>query len=123
MKTTTMNHPKSPIDLTYLHDMTGGDADVTRQMLELLIGELQEGPARLQAALQAGNWENLERQCHHFKSTLVYVGNQTLLDANARLWQMGLDRQGNIMQAERDVRLIQRESEVVLQALNRALEG
>ena len=118
-----MNRSNSPIDLTYLQNMTGGDTTVTRQMLELLVGELTAAPARLQRALKVADWEDLEKQCHHLKSTLVYVGNQTLLDANVRLWKMGMARKGNEPQAEREVRLIQQESRVVLEALKRELKG
>ncbi len=118
-----MSRSSSPIDLSYLHNMTGGDVAVTRQMLELLVGELTEAPARLQHALKKADWEDLEKQCHHLKSTLVYVGNQTLLDANVRLWKMGMARNGNLPQAEREVRLIQQESRVVLEALRRELKG
>jgi HPt (histidine-containing phosphotransfer) domain-containing protein len=70
------------INLDYLDTMTGGDDDMKREMLSMLITEIPDEMAKLQAATTAADWEEVFQISHKFKTTLSFIGNEDLVNTN-----------------------------------------
>lgn len=76
--TTTFRH----INLEYLDTMTGGDAETMHQMLDMLIEEIPTELDKMQAALEAKDWEEVFQISHKFKMTLAFIGNEPMIAIN-----------------------------------------
>ncbi len=70
------------IDLSYMDLMADGDADMKKTMLEMLLAELPVEVEKIIELGKAGDWKNLKAVSHKLKSTLAFVGNEQLTEAN-----------------------------------------
>lgn len=70
------------INLEYLDTMTGGDEEMKSEMLSMLIVEIPDELAKLQAATAAADWEEVFQISHKFKTTLSFIGNEDLVNTN-----------------------------------------
>ena len=70
------------INLDYLDTMTGGDDEMKREMLSMLIVEIPDEMVKLQAATAASDWEEVFQISHKFKTTLSFIGNNDLVNSN-----------------------------------------
>ena len=70
------------INLDYLDTMTGGDEEMKSEMLSMLIVEIPDEMAKLQAATAASDWEEVFQISHKFKTTLSFIGNEDLVNTN-----------------------------------------
>jgi|AntRauTorcE11898_2_1112593.scaffolds.fasta_scaffold77688_1 HPt (histidine-containing phosphotransfer) domain-containing protein len=64
----------SAIDLSYLEDLTGGDNEVMKEMIELLIEETPKHLENIKAAQNEKNWSGLRAEAHKIKPMFLYVG-------------------------------------------------
>ncbi|MFC3199256.1 Hpt domain-containing protein [Parapedobacter deserti] len=67
-----MNFEQANMD--YLQDLSGGNTELIREILELFIRQTPPDMERLAAYIQQGDWEKVYKQAHHIKPTLAYVG-------------------------------------------------
>ncbi len=70
------------INLEYLELMSDGDDSMKKVLLEMLIEELPDEIAKMKSLVNASNWEELSSVAHKMKSTLSYVGNETMTESN-----------------------------------------
>lgn len=56
-----------------LEDITGGDPDMMRNLLETILKSLDTAPTQIRQALQAANHRQLRDHTHHFKSSVSYL--------------------------------------------------
>ena len=70
------------INLDYIDLMTDGDADMKVTMLEMLPEEMTNELKLMREHLAKENWEDLFRAAHKMKSTLAFVGNGAMTEAN-----------------------------------------
>ena len=77
------------IDLSYLDMMADGDAFMRQTMLEMLLEEMPPEIEKLRAAFLAQDAEELRQVAHKMKSTLAFVGNPAMTEANAALELIG----------------------------------
>jgi len=73
------------INLSYMELMADGDELIKKVMLEMLLEEL---PTEFEKILQAADKQDfdlLRRTSHKMKTTLSFVGNQPLSDANTSI--------------------------------------
>jgi len=70
------------INLDYLELMSDGDDSMKKVLLEMLIEELPDEIVKMRSLQQASNWAELSSVSHKMKSTLSYVGNETMTEAN-----------------------------------------
>ena len=70
------------INLEYLDTMTGGDDEMKREMLSMLIVEIPDEMTKLQQAAAAADWEEAFQISHKFKTTLSFIGNEELISIN-----------------------------------------
>lgn len=81
MSVTTYNY----IQLDYLETMTDGDADMMQTMLEMLIFEIPDEIGKMKESLAAKDWQELFQISHKMKTTLSFVGNESIINANKTL--------------------------------------
>ncbi len=75
------------INLEYLELMSDGDADMKKTMLLMLLEELPEEIQKLHDAYSAQDWIELRSVSHKLKSTLSFVGNTEMTEANKKIEQ------------------------------------
>lgn len=62
------------IDLSYLENMTGGDAELIIEMIELFIKETPVHLKTMKIAEEKKNWPQLRAEAHKVKPMFLYVG-------------------------------------------------
>jgi len=83
------------LNLSYLDRITGGNENLRKQILELLLTETPEELQRLEELTLAKNWPRVRGIAHKMKSTATYMGlNQTL--ANLKLIEENANVQTNL---------------------------
>jgi len=73
------------INLDYLRLMADNDDEMVQTMLAMLLEELPAEMAKLEELCALGNWDDLTRVSHKMKSTLAFVGNEAMTQANKEL--------------------------------------
>jgi len=86
METTEqMNKIFEFINLDYLNMMADGDDEMKKVMLGMLFEEVPLELVKMTEQCAAGNWADLSATCHKMKSTLSFVGNDAMTEANKTL--------------------------------------
>lgn len=62
--------------------MTEGDVDMQKELLELVVAEIKNDIPRMVEFFKKGNIKEAHELSHKFKSTLAFVGNDLMSDAN-----------------------------------------
>lgn len=75
----------SPLDLSYLSDMSGDSAEFMIEMIDMFKVQTPLYITDLEQAVLAGDWTKASGFAHKIKPTLSYVGRE---DARALLQQM-----------------------------------
>lgn len=70
------------INLDYLDLMTDGDEEMRQTMLEMIIEEIPAEMEKMRESWQSGDLAAIKEISHKMKSTLAFVGNDQLTDAN-----------------------------------------
>jgi len=73
-------HPSdgSPLNLSYLHEVSGNDAEFERELLEVFLADLRNHVAVLEIAVLDEDWQTLERRAHQVKGASSNVGAEVL---------------------------------------------
>lgn len=77
------------IDLSYLDLMADGDVDMKQMMLDMLLEELPMEIDKMGELLAAKDWNELREVAHKMKSTLSFVGNNDMTEANKTIEDIG----------------------------------
>jgi HPt (histidine-containing phosphotransfer) domain-containing protein len=85
----------SYINLEYLELMSDGDIDMKKVMLEMLLEELPAEVQKLADFSIEKDMENLSAVSHKLKSTLAFVGNETLDQTNKAIERIARKEEGN----------------------------
>lgn len=75
------------IDLSYMDLIIDGDDEMKKEMLFILLNEPQEEIAALWQKVENNDCDGIKKICHKMKSTLAFVGNETLSDLNSEINQ------------------------------------
>jgi len=73
------------INLEYMEMMSDGDDSMKKIMLEMLITELPEELQKMTNCIASSNWEEMCSVSHKMKSTLAFVGNDSMTTANREI--------------------------------------
>lgn len=73
------------INLDYLDMMADGDNDMKKIMLGMLFEEMPLEIEKMQQLCEAKEWDELSSVSHKMKSTLSFVGNEEMTNANQAL--------------------------------------
>lgn len=80
--------PKAEIDLSYMDLMADGDKDMKKIMLELLFEEPVQEIQSMYQMIKDNDLGGINRVSHKMKSTLAFVGNDTLTETNKKIEQI-----------------------------------
>jgi HPt (histidine-containing phosphotransfer) domain-containing protein len=114
---------KSKLDLSYLETMSGGDENTQKLLLEALLKELANNQQTARQLCEQQNWLELERFCHHYKSTLSFSGDKTLINANAKLWSMAQKEGADARTLNSTLTVLERNSQSVAREVSRILKN
>lgn len=81
MTTVSLKH----LDLDYLESLIGDDKDTKMIILSTLLEEVPQEISLLEQLLATKDWNAFHEVSHKLKSTLAYLGNQDIFDANQHL--------------------------------------
>ena len=70
------------INLDYLDMMSDGDLEMKKVMLDMLFEELPTELAKMRELTNSGEWKELSSVAHKMKSTLSFIGCDTMTTAN-----------------------------------------
>jgi len=73
------------INLEYLELMADGDPEMKGVMLDMLLTELPEELSKMRTEFDQQAWEVLGSTSHKLKSTLSFVGNSQMNEANKEI--------------------------------------
>ena len=73
------------INLEYLDLMTDGDNDMKQVMLDMLFEELPQELEKMNQLHSTADWEELKAVSHKMKSTMAFVGNEEMTEANKEI--------------------------------------
>ena len=73
------------IDLSYMDMMADGDDDMKKMMLELLFEEPLQEIKSMYKLVRNSDLDSLGKVSHKMKSTLAFVGNDTLTNTNKEI--------------------------------------
>lgn len=65
-------------DLNYLKEITGGEPEIVREMVEMFIAQVEEFKENLAKYLVDKNWTDLGKEAHKAKSSVLIVGMEDL---------------------------------------------
>ena len=82
------------INLDYLDLMSDGDEDMKKVMIEMLLEEVPAEVSKMNDLHQAANWSQLREVSHKLKSTLAFIGNADLTNANQKVEDIAKAEQG-----------------------------
>lgn len=80
-----MNPTTSFINLDYLRLMAGEDEEMVQTMLDMLLEELPEEFGKIKTLNESKDWDELRELSHKMKSTLAFVGNKEMTEANQEI--------------------------------------
>ncbi len=112
----------SSLDLQYLETMAGGDPKTMKTLMETLLNELTSNKTTARRLYQQQRWVELDRFCHHFKSTLSFSGNSQLINANLQLWELAKNAGGNPNEGKKIIADLERQCQRVTRELNQVLK-
>ena len=70
------------INLDYLNMMTEDDAEMQKEILHLVVAELQNDMPKMLEYFKNGDLNSTHQLSHKFKTTLAFVGNPLLSETN-----------------------------------------
>lgn len=73
------------IDLEYMDLMCEEDLAMKKIMLEMLLEEIPGELAKMRQCLNTADWKDLNAVSHKFKSTLAFIGNTEMTNANKQV--------------------------------------
>lgn len=82
MTTSTTYHY---LNLDYLNLMTDGDDEMKKVMIDMLFEELPQELEKMAQLNSESNFEELKSVSHKMKSTLSFIGNDTMTEANKEI--------------------------------------
>lgn len=73
------------INFTYLDSLIDGDVETKQVIIATLLEEVPEEIGQLKATLATNDWNTFHEVSHKLKSTLAYIGNDAIFDANQNM--------------------------------------
>jgi len=67
-------------DLSYLHEISGGDETFIKEIIDLFIAQMPEAVETMKAAYENNEPVKLGKTAHKAKPSAIYIGNKTLED-------------------------------------------
>ncbi len=65
-------------DLSYLKEITGGESEIVKEMIEMFLAQVDEFKENMNKFLEDKNWTDLGKEAHKAKSSVLIVGMEEL---------------------------------------------
>jgi len=111
-----MNTVQTIIDLSYLEMMADGDDFMKKTMLDMLLEELPSELEKMREAFVARDADQLHQVAHKMKSTLAFVGNDSMTVANAGIERIGKEA-SSLQRAATPLATLEATAQAVMEAL------
>lgn len=82
------------INLDYLNSLIGDDVETKETMLSMLLDEIPEEIQIINTAIQANDMATLKNAAHKLKSTLAFIANDKMTNANLAIEQIVKEKEG-----------------------------
>ncbi len=79
----------SELDLSYLNEISGGDEDFIKEMIETFLEETPKDLNDIEAHLSTQNWAELGKTAHKMKSSIKMFGFESLKNKALFIEQSG----------------------------------
>lgn len=80
------NNTRPPVDLTYLHELSGHDPVYINEVLDLFLGTMTDGLEQLENLVKhTEDWDGIYRQAHFLKSSVSVVQVRDMFDNLAKI--------------------------------------
>jgi len=112
----------SLLNLDYMDMMSDGDPDMKKVMLEMLLEEIPQELQKMREVYTAADWNGLASVAHKMKSTLSFVGNDAMTNANKELESIGKTQEGT-EKVNGLIEILENTSAPVLVELKKVFEG
>src|SRR3972149_11009569 len=73
------------VDLTYLNEMTDGDAGLLKEMIDIFLSQVDEFYQLLNKHYKEGEFDNLSKVAHKAKSSIAIMGMHELAEELGKL--------------------------------------
>jgi hypothetical protein len=107
--------------------MSGGDPRIMKTLLETLLKDLKNNYQAPRKLYEQKDWINLDRFCHHYKSTLSFSGDQVLINANLKLWDFVKNhlknKEVNPKDVQQQLTILERNGQKVATEVSRILKN
>ena len=80
-----MNTSFEFINTDYLNLMSDGDEDMKEMMVDMMLEEIPVEMNKMSQLQEAKDWKELREVSHKMKSTLAFIGNDAMTNANAQI--------------------------------------
>jgi HPt (histidine-containing phosphotransfer) domain-containing protein len=70
------------LNLSYLESLIGDDTETMAVIFSTLLEEVPEEITKMENLINSQDWHTFHEVSHKFKSTLAYLGNDEIFDAN-----------------------------------------
>ena len=71
--------PKKVSDLTYLNEISKGDANFIKEMISIFLSETPDEISQLENAIALSDFDKIRSISHHMKSTIPFIGLDSLI--------------------------------------------
>jgi len=102
---------ETPLNLGYLHEVSGNDPGFERELLEVFLADLQKHLGVLEGAAAAKDWQTLERRAHQVKGAASNVGAEELHRLCKQLEAAAKQHQGS--ESQEIIAVLRRASETL----------
>ena len=109
----------SPLDLSYLRDMSGDSAEFMIEMIDMFKQQTPLYMADLERAVFEKNWANVSGFAHKIKPTFVYVGREDAKD-HMQMIEQNAKELKNLDHIEADFKAVNDFVQVLYQLLDEA---
>lgn len=82
---TQVGNNELAIDLGFLYELAGGDADYAKSMIKLFLENVPTTLKTIQQAIEEKNWSTVGRLAHYIKSSLSVVKVKKMFDLSTKL--------------------------------------
>lgn len=94
---TQVGNNELAIDLGFLHELAGGDADYAKSMIKLFLENIPTTLQSIQKAVEEKNWLTVGRLAHYIKSSLSVVKVKKMFDLSTKLERNAQNEQNYVL--------------------------
>jgi HPt (histidine-containing phosphotransfer) domain-containing protein len=108
-------------DLTYLKEITGGESEIVKEMIEMFLAQVSEFKENLDKHLKDENWVDLGKEAHKAKSSVLIVGMEEL-GKNLKKLQLLTEEEEDVDSYEDYVEMFNEQTDAAIKELQEELD-